>query len=78
MNYWGLKHILRRQPRPQFLKWYLTFYIIGTFILEDKTHNYLSHAYFHLFTIMIPMNDELEGKHANRTTNKFIRTISET
>ena len=25
MNYWGLKHVLRRQPRPQFLKWYKTF-----------------------------------------------------
>ena len=24
MNYWGLKHVLRRQPRPQFLKWYKT------------------------------------------------------
>ena len=25
MNYWGLKHVFRRQPRPQFLKWYKTF-----------------------------------------------------
>ena len=25
MNYWGIKHVLRRQPRPQFLKWYKTF-----------------------------------------------------
>ena len=25
MDYWGLKHVLRRQPRPQFLNWYETF-----------------------------------------------------
>ena len=25
MYYWGLKHVLRRQPYPQFLKWYKAF-----------------------------------------------------